>query len=76
MLEQAFSLYNISKCLYASSGFIIKLGNEGFSEVRFFYYIAIALAVIGAIAGYFINYRHTEQSTSSKIIAGGARFSI
>ena len=79
MLSVSNGVYGIGAGIIplVASAAIIKLGGKGFEAVRFFYYIAIALAVIGAIAGYFIDYRHTQQSTSSKIISKGTQnFSI
>ena len=44
---------------------------SSFDNVRYFYYIAIGLALFGSIIGFFINYRHSVQQTSSKIIKKG-----
>lgn len=61
----------------AASSFVYKVGNEGFSDVQMFYYIACGLAVLGAIVGWFIKYQHSAQLTSSKIIEKGEKsFSI
>ena len=76
MLSVSNGVYGIGAGIIplVASAAIIKLAQNssgtggGLGPVRFFYYIAIVLAVLGAIAGYFIDYRHTAQSTSSKII--------
>ena len=70
MLSVSNGVYGIGAGIIplVASAAIIKLGGEGFNAVRFFYYIAIVLAVLAAVAGYFVDYRHSAQSTSSKII--------
>lgn len=55
-----------SEALYGSNSKLSK--NVGFDSVRYFYYIAIGLAIFAFISALFIDYRHSEQNLSSGII--------
>ena len=42
-------------------------GNDNFSNVKQFYYVAAVLAIIAGTLGWFVNYKHSDQLLSSKI---------
>ena len=42
--------------------------STNFHNTQIFYYIAIGLAIAGVILGFLINYQHTTQQSSSKIL--------
>lgn len=50
--------------------------SSDFTHVQIFYYIAFALAIVGAGCGYLINYLHPRQLTSSKSISIEKNFNI
>jgi len=50
------------------SSFVVKTSGQSFGDTRKFFFIAMGLAVALGIVGFFMNYKHTKQQSSSKII--------
>jgi MFS family permease len=73
MLSVSNGVYGIGAGIIplVASAAIINMNGKSFDHIVFFYYIAAGLAALGAIAGYFIDYKHSSQLTSSKIIDKG-----
>ena len=70
MLSVSNGVYGIGAGIIplVASAAIIKVGHQNFDSVRYFYYIAASLALLAAISGYFIDYKHSKQSTSLNIL--------
>ena len=55
---------------------IVNLDKNGFEEMKYFYYIAIVVAILGAIAGLFINFKNDEINKNDQLNSKNVNNSI